>query len=306
VASARRLWWLQSSLLGAGVLGLAFALLAVARLIDFELPTASQLAAACRDVGLGELSVASGFVLLVGSIGVAAIALTVRAAIRELVAVRRLRRALPSLGRGPEHGMVVIADDRPLAFCVGPLRPRVYVSTAALRMLDPEQLAAVVAHETHHARRRDPLRLLVARSLAEGLFFLPALRRLAQRYAALAEVAADEAAVRATGSAKALAAALLAFEARPSPVAVGIAPERVDHLLGQRARWELPALLLAASAVTAVALLALGIRLATGPEHAIVGLPELAAQACMLAMAGAPWILGAGALLAGRRLARRR
>jgi Zn-dependent protease with chaperone function len=298
-------WWLQATLLGAGVLGLAFALLAVARLIEFELPSAAQLAAACQGVGLGEISVASGFVLVAGSVGLAAVALTVRAVFREFVAVRRLRRALPLLGAGPAAGTVVIDDDRPLAFCLGPFRPRVYLSTGALGLLDGEQAAAVIAHEAHHARRHDPLRLLVARSLAEGLFFLPVLRRLAQRYAALAEVAADEAAVRATGSPRPLAGALLAFEAHPSPAAVGIAPERVDHLLGQRARWERPTLLLAASAVMALALLALGIRLATAPSHATVALPELAAQACMLAMAAAPLMIGAAALLGGLRLARR-
>lgn len=306
VTSARRLWWLQATLLGAGVLGLALASLAVARLVEFQLPTASELAAACQRVGLGALNFSSGLVLLVGSVALAAIALSLRATIRELLAVRALRRALPILGPGPAERTIIIDDDRPLAFCLGPLRPRVYLSRGALETLEREQVAAVLAHESHHARHRDPLRLLVARSLAEGLFFLPALRPLARRYAALAEVAADEAAVRAAGSPKPLAGALLAFEAHPSPVAVGIAPERVDHLLGQRARWELPVLLLAASAVTATVLLALGIRLATQPGHASVGLPELAAQACMLAMAAAPLVLGAAALLGGVRLARRR
>ncbi|MGH2970414.1 MAG: M56 family metallopeptidase [Solirubrobacteraceae bacterium] len=305
MSSARRLWWLHATLLGAGVLGLASALVAVARLVDFELPSASELAAACRGVGLGELNLASGFVILVGSGGLAAVVLSLRAAVRELAAVRRLRRALPVLGPGSDDNTIVIDAERPLAFCVGPLRPLVYVSRGALETLDRDEVTAVLAHEAHHAKRRDPLRLLVARSLAEGLFFLPGLRRLAQRYAALAEVAADEAAVRAVGSPKPLAAALLAFDAHPSPVAVGIAPERVDHLLGRRASWELPFMLLAASAATAGALLALSIRLATQPGHASVGLPELAAQACMLAMAAAPLVLGATALLGALRLARR-
>lgn len=115
-----------------------------------------------------------------------------------------------------------------------------------MRLLSHEELDAVIAHESHHARRRDPLRLLVARSVAADLFFLPVMRRLAERYAAMAELAADEAAVGATRGPRALASALLAFDAHPSPAVVGIAPERIDHLLGRDVRWDLPTLTLLA------------------------------------------------------------
>lgn len=144
--------------------------------------------------------------------------------------------------------VLVIDDPAPRAFCAGHLRPRVHVSTGALERLSPPQLRAVIAHERHHAVRRDPLRLLVARVLAEALFFLPAVRDLAGRYGALAEVAADEAAARET-DAPTLASALLAFGDDRAEV-VGVAPERVDHLLGARARWELPVALLALAAAT--------------------------------------------------------
>jgi beta-lactamase regulating signal transducer with metallopeptidase domain len=199
----------------------------------------------------------------------------------------------------------VVDDDQPQAFCTGMLRPRIYVTQAALELLGDDERAAVLAHETHHARRRDPLRLLVARALAEGLFFLPVVRRLPERYAALAELAADQAAAAGRGGRRALASALLTFDEHPSP-AVGIAPERVEHLLGERPRWELPTLLLLGALATIAALVAVTVRLAEATAHATLGLPALAAQACALAMALAPIAIGAMALLGGRRLGRRR
>jgi len=239
------------------------------------------------------------------SVGVATVVLSLRSVVRQLRVGRRFERGLKLIGPVPGVARAhVVEDDEPQAFCIGLLRPRIYVSRAALELLGDDERAAVLAHEAHHARRRDPVRLLVARSLADGLFFLPGARSLPERYAALAELAADEAATAARGGRRALASALLAFDEHPSPAAIGIAPERVAHLLGQRPRWELPTLLLLGSVATIGAMMAVTLRMAEATEHATVGLPALAAQACMLAMALGPLVLGAIALLGGRRLRR--
>ena len=195
----------------------------------------------------------------------------------------------------------VVDRPAPEAFCVGLLHPSIYVSAPALRALSQTELAAVIAHERHHAQRRDPLRLLLARTIGEGLFWLPALRRLADRYAALAELAADDAARRATGGPKALASALLAFDAHPSPGAVGIAPQRVASLLGARVGWELPTLTLAGAAATLTALGALAVRLAQTIDHAGLPLPVVLAQLCAVAMALVPVAVGAVILSAAWR-----
>ena len=79
----------------------------------------------------------------------------------------------------------------------GLLRPRVYVSTGALERLGEAELAAVVAHEAHHAARRDPLRILVARAIGDAY----SLGALPRREQALAELAADAAVVRSRGAA---------------------------------------------------------------------------------------------------------
>jgi hypothetical protein len=246
-------------------------------------------------------------VLVLGSVTLATVALGARAVVRQVRAGWRFERGLQVLGPLPGVARAYVVDqEEPRAFCIGLLRPRTYVSRAALELLGDDERAAVLAHESHHARRRDPLRLLVARALAEGLFFLPAVRRLPERYAALAELAADRAATAEAGGRRALASALLAFDEHPCPAAVGIAPERVEHLLGQRPRWELPTLLLLGALATIGALVAVTLRLADATAHATVGLPALAAQACALAMALAPIAIGAMAVLGGHRLRRRR
>ena len=140
---------------------------------------------------------------------------------------------------------LVIRDERPHAFCAGLLRPQVYVSTGAVAMLDEATLEAVLAHERHHARRRDPLRLAAGRVLARSVFFVPGLRELVSRQQALAELSADESAVSAAaGNRSALARAMLMFSDASAPdSAVGIDPARVDHLLGEPLSWRFPATL---------------------------------------------------------------
>lgn len=292
--------WGATALAGL-TLTAAAALVAVTR-VDFALPTLAELAAACRRWLLPHADPASLVVLATGGLGAAAMVAGLRSAGRQLAATRRFQARLPVIRRLPATPEVaVVASPTPDAFCAGLLRPRVYVSTAALAALSTPELAAVLAHERHHARRRDPLRLLIARSVGEGLFFLPVLRRLAERYAALAELGADEAARRATGGPKLLARALLIFDSHPRAAAVGISRQRVDCLLGARPRWELPVLLLAAGAVILAVLGAVAIGLAQFMEHAALPLPVVVAQACMAAMAILPPGLLAAAALAGRR-----
>ncbi len=180
-----------------------------------------------------------------------------------LVDVLALSRAAASIGRGVSvhrrlatalpvvadveiggRGVRIVPGAEPRAFCAGLWRPRVYVSQGALARLGPRELSAVVAHEGHHADRRDPLRILIARAIGDAYSF----RALPRRERALAELAADAAAVRRDGAAP-LAAAMLAF--------ADVAPERVDRLAGTPPADEVPRGLVAGAAIVIVALVAL-------------------------------------------------
>ena len=309
MASARRLYRLQITLGALGVGATVLALAVALSRVEFRGASLDAVRAACRQMGLADFSAPSLLVLLLGSFALAVTALAARSCFTQLRSRRRFLAEVGVVGRiaVAGHEARVVDQAQPLAFCTGLLRPRIHVSRGALALLEADQLDAVIAHEAHHARRRDPLRIFVARVLGEALFFLPVLRRLSAGYAALAELAADEAAVRQSGRREPLAGALLAFEDAPSASVVGIAPERVDHLLGKRPRWELPAALLAGAAVTLAGLFLAVAHTAEATSRASVDMPVLLAQACMVAMAGVPLLAGATVLLASKRaLGRRR
>jgi Zn-dependent protease with chaperone function len=301
VRQARVALALQAALaaLAAGTLGLA--LFAAASTMSLRASSAEAVALACARFALPDVSLESVLALSLGSLAVAVFFLTARSLARQAVATRRFIAELCVTGAGP-HSSLVFAADSPQAFCAGLLRPCVYVSDAALATLDRAELTAVLAHEAHHRRVLDPLRVALARAISDGLFFLPVTRRLTDRYRALAELAADSAAVRATG-AEPLASALLRFE-RADPAVVGIAPERVDHLLGARPAWELSLALVAWSVAVLTAIGAVALRLADAATSP-VDLPLVAAQSCMLLMATVPLVLGASVVLGARSLARR-
>lgn len=143
--------------------------------------------------------------------------------------------AASAAGIDPHRIRVVDALPNP-AFTVGLLTPRVYLSAELAHCLTSEQLEAVVAHEAAHVARRDPLRIFLLRLLACTVFWLPALRRLAEDMNDEAEIRADDAAVR--GRPLVLASAILALSERhvagpPPPTAIGF---QRDDLLERRVR----------------------------------------------------------------------
>lgn len=102
----------------------------------------------------------------------------------------------------------VVVSDHPIALCQGLWRPRIWLSTGALAVLGPAELRALLGHERVHRRRRDPLRLLVARAVASAFPHLPVLRELAATVPVAQELAADRAVIHA-GAREALGRALL-------------------------------------------------------------------------------------------------
>lgn len=228
----------------------------------------------------------SGVLLVAaGASGAAEIASAVRAGLRQFHSYRGVRGALGRTNPLPADPSVkVIPHSQPQAFCAGYLRPRVYVSAGAVELLTESELGAVLAHEEHHRRVRDPLRLAAGRILGDALVLLPGLRPLCKRYADLAELSADRAAVDASdGSSAPLASALLVFEENGPPEVTGISPERVDSLLGEPISARIPAL---SVAVSLGALAALGAAVwSLGPvasAHATFNLPFLSAAPCVV------------------------
>jgi Zn-dependent protease with chaperone function len=288
-----------------GVLGVGSAAFVITRLFEsWRITPVSSHAVSVFGQRLSYPAANTGAIVVtvLAALGLLIIAAAGRGVAREILADRRFRRALAASSPLPLHGALLIEDEQPQAFCAGLLRPRVYFSTGALELLDAPALAAVLAHERHHARCHDPLRLACGRALSAGLFFVPSLRRLVQRQHALAEIGADEAALVTAGvDRSALASAMLSFSQVTDTEAIGVDPERIDSLLGERAAWRFPvALCLGVTAALSVV-----VALGTLAAHAAAGSatlapPFLSSQPCIVVLAMIPTAAGLTGLLYAR------
>lgn len=180
----------------------------------------------------------------------------------------RLANVSHQLGVGDR----VLFLDQPViaAFCFGLIRPRIVLSAGMLARLDDEELLAVLAHERHHLRHRDPLRYLLLHTATTAAFMFPLSNFLCRRVEARMELAADRAALTLSSPA-ALAGALLAVlgnqELRVAGTAGLSATEaRVAHLLGQGALPEIPLPAVMASAISMIALFLTGLTVANSSD----------------------------------------
>lgn len=80
------------------------------------------------------------------------------------------------------------------AFTTGLLFPRVYLTTRAVKLLEPAEQKAVLAHEQAHVHRRDPLRSLI---LAWSGKCFPGMKPIQRHWRLSVETECDRAAVRA-------------------------------------------------------------------------------------------------------------
>lgn len=156
----------------------------------------------------------AGIAILAAVIILAALAALWRYGRRTQRAAARTRlHARTALLAGRElagTGAVVLDDPRPAAYCVAGRPAAIVVTSGALAVLDPPQLAAVLAHERAHLAGRHHLLATVTRGLAAALPGVPLFTRGAEEVARLAELAADDTAARSVGR-PALVAALLAI-----------------------------------------------------------------------------------------------
>jgi len=112
----------------------------------------------------------------------------------------------------------------PAVYCVPGQPPTIVVTTGALAVLGPQQLASVLAHERAHLAGRHHLLLTVTRCLAAIAPVVPLFARGSREVARLAEMRADDVAAR-RGGRRILLTALLAMSTGGSAgVSAGPAP----------------------------------------------------------------------------------
>ena len=94
---------------------------------------------------------------------------------------------------------VVLDDPRPAAYCAAGRPAAIVVTSGALAVLDPPQLRAVLAHESAHLAHGHHALATVTRGLAAAFPGVPLFARGAAEVARLAEMSADDTAVRTSG-----------------------------------------------------------------------------------------------------------
>ncbi|MFD1934973.1 MULTISPECIES: M56 family metallopeptidase [Nonomuraea] len=106
---------------------------------------------------------------------------------------RRHAEGLALLGR-PDHelGAVVVDHAEPLVYCLPGRGATTVITTAALRSLNGEQVAAVLAHERAHVRGRHHLVLAAGEAFARAFPFVPLFAAARAELARLLELRADD------------------------------------------------------------------------------------------------------------------
>jgi beta-lactamase regulating signal transducer with metallopeptidase domain len=191
--------------------------------------------------------------------------------IRRLVA-RRIAppQAVGALARELDlDGRVdVVEDERTFSFCYWFVRPRICLSTALVRRLALDELRAVLLHERYHLIHRDPLRLVIARYFAAGLYVVPLVEDLVEHFTLEKELEADQHAVASMRGVRPLARALYKLLADGDALSLGllvpvgslsVTETRIDHLVeGRPLEVAIPpaSIALSLGALTAAAVLA--------------------------------------------------
>lgn len=265
----------HGALLGALVLGAAYGtvmlvgyLVAVTAAVTGRLDTA--------EMGGSGIVAGASMMLLWGSV----IACGHRALLRQCRQSRRLSRWVVGASVPPASGLKTAAtrartstrpfqvdDGRCYAFTHGIWTPRIVVSSGLVSAASSSELVAVLRHESHHARSRDPLKVLALNTWAEAFFFLPLLGVVFDRVLDRQEIRADRYAIRRCGVAPVAGALLRAadgpsvgsgaarvaiggsplLEARVAQLETGHAPRLLAHLPARTLLLTAPGTLLIAA-----------------------------------------------------------
>jgi len=141
--------------------------------------------------------------------------------VQAAVAVRRLVRT--AVGRGP-HGSVIVGGEEVVLAVAGLAHPTLVVSAGALARLDDDELAAAIAHERAHIRRRHRFVVLFAELCRVIARPLPGTAKAVRELRFHIERDADRSAVRERADRLALASAICkaaTAAARPGIASLG-------------------------------------------------------------------------------------
>jgi Zn-dependent protease with chaperone function len=96
--------------------------------------------------------------------------------------------------------LVVFEYPSPVAFCMGILNPKIYLSDCLVKMMTPKELETIIIHEKQHLNRNDNLVLLILQAIKNMFFFLPIIGDLVNYFHIRKEILADRGVISELGN----------------------------------------------------------------------------------------------------------
>ncbi len=104
--------------------------------------------------------------------------------------------------------VMVFEYPNPVAFCMGILTPKIYLSNCLVKMTTPKELESIIVHERQHLNRNDNLTLLLLQAVKNMFFFLPIVGDLVNNFHIQKEILADRGVIKELGGNNNLISAL--------------------------------------------------------------------------------------------------
>ena len=120
-----------------------------------------------------------------------------------------------------QGNVVVFTQVKPQAFCFGIRKPKIYISTGLIRLMNANELAVILRHEKYHLEHKDTLTLLLASAIRSLFPFFPVVSDFIRVYRTDREIAADNAAITNHGdkqSLKNVLRKLIQYEPDANPI----------------------------------------------------------------------------------------
>lgn len=140
--------------------------------------------------------------------------------------------------------IVIFNDFRLMAFCLGVLNPKIYLSNHLLKNMTSSEIEAIILHEKQHILGKDNLLLLFLNLIKTAFFFFPIIGDFVNSIEIQKEIFADQIVVKETGGRTNIISALRkVIESKPSFVyanafseSLSIEP-RIRSLVGKKNKW---------------------------------------------------------------------
>lgn len=160
------------------------------------------------------------FVVIGGLYKALSVLFQIRQLKKNLIKYKQANRSLYSLLKklSLEKIVMVIDSEKPFAFCIGIHQQRIYISTALTKIMNTNELEAILLHEKYHLLKKDSLILFIASVLKTVFPFFPIISDLLAHYKINREIEADNYAVRKLENSATVISVLRKFLSFPSPV----------------------------------------------------------------------------------------